>query len=357
MLKPLSTQIVGSYAKPRWLARHEKIHALDDSWWRPEQAVLDEAKRDAALLALYEQERAGLDIVTDGEAQRVAYDRHFLSSLSGIDMNDVAVQAYVSEVATRERNQDVDAMMADFQLSPKIVGPIEWTRSSATDDLEFLLAHARKPVKVNVVGPLTLLDRLSDEYYGDPRSAAMALAAALNKEILALETLGPAVIQIDEPAFHFKLSRARDFGADVLNVLVRDAQTPVILHACYGYSLYASEKRANPSYREVVEIIASSAVQGMSLEYEQPGHMPDLLEHAGDKHVLLGLVNLGSREIETAEHIAERLSAALEVIPPERLHPSTDCGMWFLPRNVASGKIGSLVEGTRIVRRARGMDV
>lgn len=152
-----------------------------------------------------------------------------------------------------------------FQLSPKIVGPIEWTRFSAAADLEFLLAHARRPVKVNVVGPLTLLDRLSDQHYGDPKRAALALAAALNKEILALEKLGPAVIQVDEPAFHFKLSRARDFGVEMLNILVKDVTTPVILHACYGHSLYASEKRANPSYRQVVEIIASSAVQGMSL--------------------------------------------------------------------------------------------
>jgi 5-methyltetrahydropteroyltriglutamate--homocysteine methyltransferase len=355
MLRPLSTQIVGSYAKPHWLGRHERIHHLDGSWWRPEAEVLEEAKQDAALLAIYEQERAGLDIVTDGEAQRVAYDRHFLAGLSGIDIMDTEKQAYVSEVETRKRNTDVTEMMEHFQLNPKIVGPIEWVRSSAAEHLKFLITHARRPVKVNVVGPLTLLDRLADHHYGHPRDAAMALAAAINQEMLALEKLGPAVIQIDEPAFHFKLSRAREFGVDLLTRLIEGLSTPVIVHACYGYSLYAESKTANPTYHEVAEIIAASPVQGMSLEYEQPGHTPDLLTHAGDKHVLIGLVNLGSREIETADHVATRLRAALEVVPPERLHPATDCGMWFLPRPVAYGKIRALAEGTNMVKRELGL--
>jgi 5-methyltetrahydropteroyltriglutamate--homocysteine methyltransferase len=355
MLHPLTTQIVGSYAKPRWLASHEKVHALDGSWWRPEAEVLDEAKQDAALLAIYDQERAGLDVVTDGEAQRVAYDRHFMSSLSGIDMNDVARQAYVSEVETRARRSDIDEMMEGFSLSPRIVGPLAWTKPSAADDLAFLKAHASRPVKVNVVGPMTLLDRLSDEHYGDPEAAVMALADVLNAEIRALEALKPAIIQVDEPAFHFKLSRARTFGPQALARVVAGVTTPIVVHACYGYSLYAADKKANPSYAEVVSLLAQSPIAGMSIEYEQPGHEPDLLRHAGDKHILLGLLNLGTQEIETPEQIAARLRAALDVVPAERLHPCSDCGMWFLPRRVAFGKISALVAGTNIVCRELGL--
>lgn len=355
MLHPLTTQLVGSYAKPHWLARHDRVHAHDESWWRPDAEVLAEAKRDAALLAIYEQERAGLDLVTDGEAQRVAYDRHFMRCLSGVDFAQVDEQSYVSEVETRTRRKDINSWMSDFALSPRIVGEVSWTQPVAVDDLRFLKAHARRPVKVNVVGPMTLADRLSNHFYAGPEETALALAAALNRELLALEAEAPDVIQIDEPAFHFKLSRARRYGPAALARAVRGLKTPVIVHACYGYALYAAAKHANPHYEEVVELLAASPIDGMSLEYEQPNHQPELLRRAGGKHVVLGLLNLGDHAVETPEHVAARLRGALEVIPPERLHPSSDCGLWFLPRNVAYAKTSALVAGTDMVRAALGL--
>lgn len=355
-LHPLTTQIVGSYSKPHWLARHQRMRALDGSWWRPEPEVLQEAREDAARLAIYEQERAGLDLVTDGEAQRAAYDRHFLSALTGID---ASVPERIATNASYDWSHRDETGWEEYsrlnELKPRIIGEIGWSRSAARGELEFAKRHARRPVKATVIGPLSLYLQVVDRFYGAAEPAVMAFAAALNRELLSLEAAGADVLQIDEPTLHLNLPLAREVGRRAIGRVVQGLRTPVIVHVCYGYALVYREKSASPTYPEVLELLAGCPIAGISLEYEQPGHEPSILRHCGDKHVVLGLLDLGNKEAERADHVAARLTAALDVVPPERLHPASDCGMWYLPRELALAKISALVEGTRSVRAALGL--
>lgn len=354
---PLTTQIVGSYSKPQWLARHERMGSYDGSWWRPEAEVVQEAREDAALLAILEQERAGLDIVTDGEAQRTAYDRHFLAGLSGIDTGQLVVEGRIDEVGTRTRatSEAFHAHDEHLRRKPSVVGEIGWVKPVAVDELAFLRRHATRPVKAAIPGPLTLASRLADRFYNDEGAFIAAIAAALNQEFLALQKAGADVLQIDEPAFHTSLSVARRIGIDAIERVLEGIVVPVVVHVCYGYAYAFAEKRANPDYAEVLELVASTSATAISLEYEQPRHEPAILKHCGDKHVVLGLLDLSTRQAPTPDYVASRIRAALKVTPPERLLPSSDCGMWFLPRNAAYAKISALVRGTRTVRGDLGL--
>jgi 5-methyltetrahydropteroyltriglutamate--homocysteine methyltransferase len=355
-LHPLTTQIVGSYAKPKWLARHERMRALDGSWWRPETEVLAEAKEDAVRLAVYEQERAGLDLVTDGEAQRAAYDRHFLSGLSGIDTARLEQSALASEIAGNPRSQDDTTAEYDAQsaLKPTIVGQIGWLRPMAVEELQFLRRMASRPVKVNVIGALSLYCQTVDRFYDNQADAVLGFATALNQELRQLESAGANVIQIDEPAFHARWSLARRVGKSAIAKMVEGIAVPVIVHVCYGYAHVYRDKRQSETYPQVLELLSECPIAGISLEYEQPGHEPGLLKHCGGKHVVLGLLNHATDTIEMPAHIAGRIRDALNVVPPERLHASSDCGMWYTPRDIAFAKIKALVDGTELVRREIG---
>jgi 5-methyltetrahydropteroyltriglutamate--homocysteine methyltransferase len=303
---------------------------------------------------VYEQERVGLDLVTDGEAQRQAYDRDFLRGLAGIDFGDLERVDFVSEVrGTTRRGEGLAEFHAINRLNPRVVGEISWNGPRALDALQFAKQVARRPLKTNVVGPISLFVRVADHYYHDERALILALADTLNRELLALADGGADVLQIDEPMFHIRLSVARKYGKEAIARTVRGVRVPILLHACYGYALAASDKAASPTYAETIELMAACDVDGISIEYEQPGHEPELLRHCGNKHVALGLLDLGKREAETADHVAARLRAALAVIPPERLHPTSDCGMWFVPRRLAQAKISALVRGTELVRADR----
>lgn len=334
MLRPLTTQIVGTYAKPQWLGRHDRAFAFDGSWWRPEPDVLSEAKQDAVRLAVYDQERAGLDLITDGEEQRDHYVAHFLAHLDGVDTRTLGIGLGGRSV-------------------PRIVGDVAWTQPIALEELLFLKRQTRKPVKVTVAGPLTAFSYAANEHYPDDRSAIMALAGALNRELLALDAAGVDLMQIDEPAYSQWWEKAREIGIDPINQMVKGVRSPVSVHLCFGYG--GEHRDADPSYPASLELAAASNIQALSIEYERPDHQPDLLLSCGEKHVILGMLNIGSHAVETPEHIAARLRDALNVVPPQRLHPSSDCGMWLLPRDIAFAKIRALVLGTEIVRVERGL--
>lgn len=353
ILHPLSTQIVGSYAKPQWLARHQKMRALDGSWWRPEPEVLEEAKRDAVRLAIYEQERAGIDIVTDGEGQRAAWDRDFFGSLSGINLAETETASATATGECQHHHRDETDWEEYSELSrrkPIVAGPVHFQRSVAAHEVGFAKSIARRPLKVAMAGPLSLSQQLVDRHYGDQEALILALAAALNMEMSALQSAGADILQIDEGCWHFDVDLARRIGQRAITRMVEGITVPVIVHVCYGYSIVYKEKSQSPVYPEVLQLLSDCPITGISLEYEQPAHTPEILKHCGDKHVMIGLLNLGKKEVETADHVAERINAALDVVPAERLHPCSDCGMWFLPRDVAYGKIKALVEGTRKAR-------
>jgi 5-methyltetrahydropteroyltriglutamate--homocysteine methyltransferase len=355
-LRPLSTQIVGSYAKPHWLARHQRMRALDPSWWRPDPEVLDEAKRDAVRLAIYEQERAGLTIVTDGEAQRAAYDRHFLTALSGIDATDPALAARTAVDASRPRDESGwEEYSALSRMLPIVSSRVRFARSAGRDEVLFAKSVASRPLKATVIGPLSLSRQVMDRTYHDDEALVLDFAAALNHEMRALEAAGADLLQIDEPAWHFHLDLARQTGRQAIRRMVEGIAVPVVVHVCYGYAIVYKDKPSSPHYPLLLELLAECPIAGISLEYEQPHHLPDILRHCGDKHVLLGLLDLGTTEVETAAHIAERLRSAFAVVPPQRLHPSSDCGMWHLPRERAYAKIAALAAGTEIVRRECGL--
>lgn len=352
-LHPFTTQIVGSYVKPRWLTNPQRTGAFDGSWWRPEADVLDEARDDAARLAIYDQERAGLALVTDGEVRRGAYDRHYLSGLDGLDWDRIERLDHRAEYVSRMRVDDGNEEYVDLsRYGPRVVGPLVWRRTVGADELRFARAHATRPVKITVGGPLTLARRVNDSHYGDEDALVMTFAQALNGELRALEAAGADVLQLDEPRFHSGYSVAERIGREALTVAVDGITIPVIVHVCYGYAIVFKDKSPSEIYPGTLEVLADSPISAISLEYEQPGHEPDLLRHCGDKHVVLGLLDLSKPDAETAEHVARRIDAALKVVPAERLHPASDCGMWYLQRPLAFAKLEALAGGTRLVAGA-----
>ncbi|WP_425350657.1 hypothetical protein [Phyllobacterium sophorae] len=244
------------------------MRALDGSWWRPDPDVLAEAKHDAALLALYEQERAGLDLVNDGEAQRASYDRHFLKCLTGIDYTHPDHITTSSEVTSfKTDSTGLDEYFSNSATKARVVSEISWAGPLTVDELEFTKAHASRPVKANLVGPITLAGQVSDHAYGDEKALVIAIAKALHQELLALQNAGADVLQIDEPYFQTRLSAARKYGREAIETLVKSIEVPVIVHVCYGYALAHKIKKVSPTYPEVLEILADCPIQGISLEY------------------------------------------------------------------------------------------
>ncbi|WP_271611695.1 hypothetical protein [Bradyrhizobium sp. CCBAU 21362] len=357
MLHPLTTQLVGSYTKPTWLIKHNEIYRLGGRAWLIAPDLLEKAQADVARLSIYDQERAGMDLLTDGEPWRSAWDRHFISRLGGLDMTRPAnIVVPPSEIGTVKFKKKGEWSREDDDGLPRVVGPIEWLGPITVKELEFAKRQTNRPLKTQIVGPFTVVDRLADEYYHDDLELAMAVAAALNEELLALERAGAAALHIDDPVMHSRFSRSKRLGITPIERMIKGLTKPTTVHVCYGYAYSKESKAPSPTYPELLELLASSrSLTAISVEYEQPRHQPELLRHCGDKHVVLGLLDLGTTNIETPEYIASRLRKALEVIPAERLHPSSDCGMWHLPREVAFGKIQSLVKGTDIVRRELGL--
>ena len=346
----LLTQLVGSYSKPNWLIRHHRVTTPygDDTFWRPDTDVLQEAQDDATRLAVADQERAGLDLITDGEERRHRFDSHFLR-FQGLDI------AQLGQWSMEKRDMSFIALDPRLKgrlgqaYAPRVVDKVGWPGPIVLEDLRFLKRHASRPVKMTVIGPLTAASRLVNEYYTDEEAMGMDIASVINQELRSLDEEGVDVIQLDEPDFHFRFDQASRWETRALDVALEGLKTTTAIHICYGYALIG-EKHVNPRYAQALEAIAASCAQQISLEYEQPGHGPDLLHHCGDKEVILGLLNLGSQEVETPEHIANRIRDALEVIPADRLRLAPDCGMWFLPREVAYSKLQALTAGAEIVR-------
>ncbi|MCS6800445.1 MAG: cobalamin-independent methionine synthase II family protein [Chloroflexota bacterium] len=349
----LTAQLVGSYAKPQWLADHERAYALDEPWWRVPEEFLDQAKTDAALLAIRDQERAGLAVITDGEQRRQSFTAYFFR-LHGIDTTrwGPRTSGAASDIAGFVERRAPTARTALFpSLGPTVVGPIAWAGPISVDDLRFLRRSTRRLTKATIAGPATLALRLSDQWYGDLTRLILALADALNREIKALEAAGADIIQLDEPEVHFSLSLVRDAATEAIDRALHGVTARTAVHLCYGYARTTTAKRVNPRYAEAIALIAASRADEISLEYEQPGHQPDVLVHCGRKAVILGLLNNApDAPVETVDHILARARAALEVVPPERLRLAPDCGMWFLPRAQAFRKISALALAARALR-------
>jgi len=353
-LPPFATQLVGSWCKPQWLADHDLVYGPEGTWWRIDEAQRAEALDDAVRLAAYDQERAGLSLLTDGEERRQTFSGHFYA-FGGIDSeHQGAVTNFgndIGEFLTMKRR----AATSDDDGKPKVPPKFEQRAfpGQRADDLSYLRSVTDRPVKVTLIGPASLALRLVDEHYGDLASLALAISDVLNQEIKALESVGVDCVQLDEPEVHFRYSAVQDFAAEAIDRAFHGVTARKGLHVCYGYARNIAEKRETPVYNQSLDLLASTSADAISLEYEQPHHSADLLEHTGDKTVVLGVLNLATdAPVETVDHIVSRATEAIEVVGPDRLQLAPDCGMWFLPRTTALAKISAMEQAAQQLRDA-----
>jgi 5-methyltetrahydropteroyltriglutamate--homocysteine methyltransferase len=277
-------------------------------------------------------ERAGIDLLTDGEIRRESYSNRFANALSGIDLDRPG--------RTLGRSGKANAV-------PRIVAPIRRERPVEVRDVEFLRANTDRPIKITVPGPFTMTQQAEDEYYRDERALALDLAAAVNEEVKALHAAGADVVQLDEPYLEARPEQARAYGAEAVNRALAGVTGTTALHVCFGYGHFIRDK---PATYSCLEELSRCQVDQLSIEAAQPRLDPSGLAAFEDKTVVYGVVSTGELEVETAEVVAGRIRAALRFLPPERLMPAPDCGMKYLPRSVAFAKLQALVAGTELVR-------
>jgi 5-methyltetrahydropteroyltriglutamate--homocysteine methyltransferase len=338
----LQTTIAGSLPKPSWLATPEMLWA---PWLLPPER-LTEGQRDAVLIALKEQEAAGIDVVTDGEQSRQHFVHGFLRHLEGIDFDKrvtigIRADRYKAEV-------------------PTVVGAIRRRAPAHGDEVRWARAHTRRRLKFTLPGPMTIVDTIADEHYRDRRALAFAFAKVINEEARELAALGLDVVQLDEPAFNVYLDDVEAWGIDALHAAIDDVACTRAVHICYGYGIKAnidwkqtlgSEWR---QYERTFPLLAKSRIDQVSLECANSRVPVALLKLLEGKDVLAGAIDVASRTVETPEEVAATIRAVLKHVAPERLYPCTNCGMVVLPRDVVRGKLAALAAGAALVRRELG---
>ena len=293
--------------------------------------MLEEAQDDATRLAVQDMERAGVDVVTDGEMRRESYSNRFATALDGVDLDNPGVAL--------DRTGHENPV-------PRVVGPIRRTRPVEVRDVEFLRALTDRKIKITVPGPFTMTQQAQDDHYGDERSLALAYAEAVNEELRDLKAAGADVVQIDEPYLQARPEPARDYAIEAINRALDGIEGETVLHTCFGYAHIVHDRPSGyPFLRELDECVATH----LSLEAAQPDLDPKVLRDVADKTIVLGVLDLGSSEVETPETVAARIRRALEVVPRERLVVAPDCGMKYLPRGLAFRKLQAMVDGAHAV--------
>lgn len=333
----LPTSIVGSLPKPSWLAEPETLW----SPWKLEGDALVEGKQDALRIAVHEQSRRGIDIISDGEQTRQHFVTTFIEHLSGVDF------ARRETVRIRDR---YDASV------PTVVGPVTRERPVFIDDARFLRASTDRPIKWALPGPMTMVDTLYDAHYSSREKLAWEFATILNQEAKELEAAGVDIIQFDEPSFNVFFDEVKDWGVAALERAAEGLRAETAVHICYGYGIKANtDWKATlgsqwRQYEESFPLLQRSTIDIVSLEC-QNSHVPmDLIELVRGKKVMLGAIDVASHTIETPEDVADTLRTALAFVDPENLVPSTNCGMAPLPRDVALKKLSALSAGANIIR-------
>jgi len=333
----LLTTVVGSYPQPDWLIDRERlgarlpprIRALE--LWRPAEPFLEQAQDDATRLAVQDMERAGVDVVTDGEMRRESYSNRFATALEGVDLDNPGVAL--------DRTGHENPV-------PRVFGPIRRSRPVEVRDVEFLRSLTDRRIKITVPGPFTMTQQAQNDHYPDGRSLALAYAEAVNEELRDLKTAGADVVQIDEPYLQARPEPAREYALEAINRALDGIPGDTVLHTCFGYAHIVHERL--PGYPFLAEL-SDCAATHVSLEAAQPNLDPELLRALPDKTIVLGVLDLGDPDAETAEVVAERIRRALTVVAPERLVVAPDCGMKYLPRELAFRKLEAMVAGARIV--------
>jgi 5-methyltetrahydropteroyltriglutamate--homocysteine methyltransferase len=340
----LSTSIVGSLPKPTWLAEPNVLRAP----WRLSGADLREAQMDAVRIAIREQEEAGLDVVTDGEVTRRHYIWGFLAGLSGIDTEQLG------QKCTR------GGRYAESTEVARITGPVDWRGPVFAESCRLSRSLTRRRLKVTLPGPMTIADSVADEHYGfDQKTLAMRFARILNAEARALADAGADVIQFDEPCFNIYLDEVQAWGVEALEQCMDGVDATKAVHICYGYGtpLVIAWKSQNTDwghYGVTLPLLARSTVDQVSVECAASGVNMAVLRELGTKEVLVGVVDVCTEEVESADVIAGRIRAALAHVPAERLMPCTDCGLVPRSRESARGKMRALAKAAAIVRAEVG---
>jgi len=333
----LVTTVVGSYPQPNWLIDRKRlgerlpprVRALE--LWRVAEPDLEEAQDDATRIAVQDMERAGVDIVTDGEMRRESYSNRFATALEGVDLDAPGVAL--------DRTGHENPV-------PRVVGPIRRARAVEVRDVELLRKLTDRRIKITVPGPFTMAQQAQDDHYGDELSLALAYAEAVNEELRDLKSAGADVVQIDEPYLQARPEPARRYAVEAIDRALAGIDGDKVLHTCFGYAHIVHERLDGyPFLRELNDCAATH----LSLEAAQPVLDPGVLRDVPDKVIVLGVLDLGSSEAETPELVAARIERALEVLPPERLVVAPDCGMKYLTRQLAFRKLEAMVAGARLV--------
>ena len=334
-----NTAIAGSLPKPAWLSETNKLWPQ----WKAEGEELKQAKADATLLWIKAQEDAGLDIIGDGEQSRQHFVHGFLEQVEGID--------FAHKVKMGIRNNRYDAMV------PQVVSTLKLKGRVHAAEAQLLRAHTAKKIKFTLPGPMTIVDTVSDQFYGDKVKMAMAFAELLNQEALALQADGVDIIQFDEPAFNVYMKEAADWGVQALEVAARGLTCTTAVHICYGYGIKANDDWKKTlgdqwrQYEEVLPALAKSSIQQVSLECYHSHVPPHLMALLEGKDVMVGVIDVASDEIETPEQIADTIGRALEFVPKARLIPCTNCGLAPMSREIAIKKLHALGLGAALARQ------
>jgi 5-methyltetrahydropteroyltriglutamate--homocysteine methyltransferase len=333
----LPTSLVCSYPQPEWLIDRIKLskqvpRVRADLWLvAPDQ--LEAAQDDATILAIRDQERAGLDIVTDGEQRRESYSNRFATALGGVDVENPGT-------VINRNGKPIPV--------PRIVGPIRRTRPVELRDLQMLRVNTGRAVKATLPGPFTMAKQAQDDYYKDEEAVALAYAAAVNAEIKDLFAAGADVVQIDEPWMAQHPDKARQYGLKALDRALDGVTGTVAVHLCFGYAAVVHDKPSG--YAFLMELEGSKAQQ-ISIEAAQPKLDLKVLKDLPSKTIILGVIDLGDMNIETPQLVADRIRRALDYVSAERIVVAPDCGMKYLPRATAFGKMKAMADGAALVRR------
>ncbi len=333
------TTLVGSYPQPEWLIDRQKLagrfppRVRAKELWRVPEAFLAEAQDDATLLAIRAQEAAGLDIITDGEIRRESYSNRFATALEGVDIDNPG--------SALDRSGHPNPV-------PRVVGRIRRKHAVEVQDLLFLKKHTQKPVKMTVPGPFTMSQQAQNDFYKSEEEAAMDYAAAVNEEIRDLFANGADIVQVDEPYMQARPEKARQYGLKALNRALENIHGVTAVHICFGY---AAIIHARPEGYSFLPELAACSCSQLSIETAQSNLDTAVLARLPGKKIMVGCIDLSDMAVETPQKVVERLKKALKHVKPENVIVAPDCGMKYLPREVAFGKMKAMVEGARILRK------
>jgi len=334
----LPTSLVGSYAQPEWLIDRAKLagrfppRVRAKELWRIPPEHIAEAQDDATVVAIRLQEEAGLDILTDGEIRRESYSNHFATALEGVDIDHPGTAL--------DRSGHPNPV-------PRIVGPITRPHPVEVADLRFLRAHTDRTIKMTVPGPFTMSQQAQNDHYPDAEAAALAYAAAVNAEVKDLFAAGADIVQLDEPYMQARPDAARAYGLKALNAALDGVTGTTAVHICFGYAAIIHERPEGYSF---LPELAGCATDQISIETAQSGLDLGVLSDLTDKTIILGVLDLSTPEVESTETVAARARRAFDRIPPAQLVLAPDCGMKYLPRDSALGKMRALAGAARVLR-------